>query len=93
MVTWKTRLRITPYFFLLPAMLLLGVFTFYPLTQAVRLSFYKWEIISEPVYSGLQNYRDTFGDLSSGSPSWLPSTTCSFPYRGRFCWPYLRLCC
>ena len=63
MVTWKTRLRITPYFFLLPAMLLLGVFTFYPLTQAVRLSFYEWEIISEPVYTGLQNYRDTFGDF------------------------------
>jgi multiple sugar transport system permease protein len=63
MVTWKMRLRITPYFFLLPAMLLLGVFTFYPLTQAVRLSFFEWQIISEPVYTGLQNYRDTFGDF------------------------------
>lgn len=63
MVAWKTRQRITPYFFLLPAFGLLAVFTFYPLVSAVRLSFYEWQIISEPVYTGLQNYRDTFTDF------------------------------
>lgn len=63
MITWKTRLRTTPYLFLLPAMALLAVFTYYPITQAVRLSFFKWEIISEPVYNGLENYRDTFSDF------------------------------
>jgi multiple sugar transport system permease protein len=63
MITWKARLRTTPYLFLLPAMALLAVFTYYPITQAVRLSFYKWEIISEPVYNGIENYRDTFSDF------------------------------
>jgi multiple sugar transport system permease protein len=63
MISWKSRLRLTPYLFLLPAMVFLAVFTYYPITQAVRLSFYKWEMISEPVYAGLQNYRDTFTDF------------------------------
>jgi multiple sugar transport system permease protein len=63
MVTWKSRLRLTPYLLLLPAMMLLALFTYYPITQAVRLSFYKWEMISEPVYAGLQNYKDTFTDF------------------------------
>jgi len=63
LVAWKTRQRLTPYFFLLPAFALLGIFTFYPLVSAVRLSFYEWQIISEPVYTGLQNYRDTFSDF------------------------------
>lgn len=44
---------------ILPALVLCGVFLAYPIFDAVRLSFYKWNgfVTSPAVYVGLDNYR------------------------------------
>jgi len=63
MVSWKTKRVVTPYIFLAPAMLLLGIFTFYPIISAIRLSFHKWDIIGVPKYIGLKNYIDILSDF------------------------------
>lgn len=47
----------TAFFFLLPSLVLLAVFSFYPMLEALRLSLYKWDNIAlPPVYTGLSNY-------------------------------------
>ena len=49
--------------FVTPNLLLLFLFTYKPLYETVRLSFYNWDLIS-PVktWVGLENYRDYFGN-------------------------------
>ncbi|MGK2964783.1 MAG: carbohydrate ABC transporter permease [Tepidiformaceae bacterium] len=52
--------------FVAPNLLLLLVFTYRPLVESFRLSFYDWDLISPIKTSvGLQNYRDYFGDETS----------------------------
>lgn len=47
----------------LPAVVLLLVFVYYPIVENVRLSFFSWNAFSpSPVFVGLDNYRTAFGD-------------------------------
>jgi raffinose/stachyose/melibiose transport system permease protein len=45
-----------------PALLLFTVIVFYPIIQTLQKSFYKWDGLSAPVFTGLRNYRDLFQD-------------------------------
>jgi raffinose/stachyose/melibiose transport system permease protein len=46
-----------------PALLLLGVFVYYPIVDNIRLSFFSWSAFSPaPEFVGLQNYRDMVDD-------------------------------
>ncbi|MHB8194008.1 MAG: carbohydrate ABC transporter permease [Bellilinea sp.] len=62
---WFTRLRRsdipTALLFLLPSLAILGVFNFYPMAAAFRLSFFKWDNLS-PVktFIGLDNFIRLF---------------------------------
>lgn len=58
------RQRLTPYLFLLPALVLLGLTVFYPALQAFFLSFtrYEYDITQPPVWIGLENFRRLLGD-------------------------------
>lgn len=47
----------------LPAVILLGLFVYYPIIDNIRLSFYSWSAFSPaPEFVGLQNYRDMVDD-------------------------------
>jgi raffinose/stachyose/melibiose transport system permease protein len=48
--------------FMLPALMLFGLFFLYPLVSVVLMSFTKWNGISAPVFVGLNNYRLLFED-------------------------------
>jgi multiple sugar transport system permease protein/sn-glycerol 3-phosphate transport system permease protein len=52
-----------PYVYLSPFLVLLAVFTYWPLVQTVWLSFTSWNMMPgvEPEYVGLANYRDVMG--------------------------------
>jgi len=53
----------TALLFLLPSIVLFAAFNFYPMIDAVRLSFYKWDNLSiPPVFSGFSNYVKLFSD-------------------------------
>ncbi|MBP1464517.1 sugar ABC transporter permease [Candidatus Chloroploca sp. M-50] len=56
------RSRLTPYLFLLPALLFMATFTLYPLASVGYLSFTEYNILrpAEPV--GLANYQRLLGD-------------------------------
>ena len=48
--------------YLTPALLFVAVFTVYPLTQMVWVSFNNWTLISPPKYVGLNNFTKAFSD-------------------------------
>ena len=48
--------------YLTPALLFVGVFTVYPLTQMVWVSFNNWTLISPPKFVGLNNFTKAFSD-------------------------------
>lgn len=62
---WFTRLRrsdfSTALLFLLPSLMILGVFNFYPMAEAFRLSFFKWDNLSPiKTFIGLENFTNLF---------------------------------
>jgi multiple sugar transport system permease protein len=56
-LSYRSRLAWAGFFFVLPALIHLTIFKFYPLVEAFLLSFYRYDLISPPVFSGLANYH------------------------------------
>src|SRR3954464_4436514 len=56
------RFSATPYLFLAPALVLIGVFVLYPIAAVVYYSFTDWDIVRPPVWAGLDNYARLLGD-------------------------------
>ncbi len=54
--------RATPYLFLLPALVLLGVFVFYPIVAVFWFSLTDYDIVRPPVFVGLDNFVRLFDD-------------------------------
>ncbi len=52
----------TAYLYVLPAVLLCGMFVLYPLVATFYYSFTSWTGLSEPVWVGLANYQRQFND-------------------------------
>ncbi len=53
--------RVTPYLYLLPALVPLAVFSYYPLVFLLNLSFHRLDATSpSPQWVGLANYRELF---------------------------------
>jgi putative chitobiose transport system permease protein len=69
------KLRATPYLFLAPALVLLGIFVIYPIFAVIYYSFTDYDIIRPPVFIGLENFQNLFAD----DTFWL-ALTHSFVY-------------
>jgi multiple sugar transport system permease protein len=50
------------YLYLLPALVILGIFVFYPFFSAFRLSLHKWSLLPPRPFIGSDNYRIIFAD-------------------------------
>ena len=50
------RRRLTPWAFLAPALILLGIFVFYPIVAVVYYSLTDYDIVRPPVFIGLDNF-------------------------------------
>ena len=65
----KKKWNVTPYFYLIPSLLVFGVFLFYPFFKTVYLSFYKTNKMGQAkLFVGLGNYKELLS-----SPSFLNS--------------------
>ena len=53
---------LTGYIFLLPFCIIYLIFNLYPLLQGLILSFYKWNLSSDKVFVGFDNYKMIFQD-------------------------------
>ena len=56
------RRAVTGYLFLLPALALMGVFTFYPFVQGLTLSFQSWDGVGATSWVGVSNYQRVIDD-------------------------------
>ena len=54
--------RLLPYLMVAPAIAASLIFLIYPIIYMFRLSFYKWNMIGEMKFIGLDNYIDLFSD-------------------------------
>ncbi|TDE58578.1 sugar ABC transporter permease [Nonomuraea mesophila] len=52
----------TPYLFVFPALVLFGVFFAWPAVTAIQLSFLEYDVVSQPVYVGMENFTRIVGD-------------------------------
>jgi raffinose/stachyose/melibiose transport system permease protein len=50
------------YLFILPLFILLGIFSFYPIAMALKMSFYDWKGGNEAVFNGIENFITLFRD-------------------------------
>ncbi len=63
METRKARQNLNAYLFLLPALIIFGIFFIYPNIEILYLSLFKWAGVSpNKVFIGLINYLDMFRD-------------------------------
>jgi putative chitobiose transport system permease protein len=69
------RFKATPYLFLVPALVLLGIFVVYPIIAVFYYSFTDYDIVRPPVWIGIENFQKLFADDSF----WL-ALTHSFVY-------------
>jgi len=59
----RRRWRIQPYLFLLPSLVFLATFTYYPILFSLRLSLYQASAtIAHPTFVGLRNYATLWAD-------------------------------
>lgn len=57
-----TRAALVPYCFLLPGIVLLIIFYFWPAFTALKLAFYNYRLLAPPVWAGLDNFRELRAD-------------------------------
>jgi len=57
-------LRLTPYLFLAPALILVSIFVLYPIASVIFYSFTDYDIITPPVWTGLANYQRLVADAT-----------------------------
>ena len=58
----RNQLRLTPLFFLAPAMLLFAVYVLYPIFSSLWISLYEWNGFGEMFWVGLSNYIEMLED-------------------------------
>ena len=52
-----------PYIYLIPSLVLLVIFTYYPILYSLYISFFRWDIFTpQPVFCGFENYIDVFSE-------------------------------
>ena len=52
----------TPYLFLSGSLIIITVFKIIPILVSLIMSFYKWDLVSNPVFIGTKNFIDLFKD-------------------------------
>ncbi len=78
----KRRFEITPYLFVLPALLVVAIFRLWPIIQAARISMFRWSIAGPLEFIGLKNYLRILSDprffQSLGNTFWYVLGTVPF---------------
>ncbi|SOH94253.1 multiple sugar transport system permease protein [Monaibacterium marinum] len=68
---WKrNQIAITPWLFLLPAMIMFALYVVWPIVQSFNLSLYRWDGLGEARYIGMQNYEELWYDDAFYTSLW-----------------------
>lgn len=66
----KLRNTLIAYGFLLPALVLMGIYTFFPIVFGTYLGFTEYNVITPPRFVGLENFRTLLGESYFWSGLW-----------------------
>ena len=66
---WR-NIKVVPYLYILPNMILFMVFMIIPVFMALYYSFMDWKGIGDPVFTGLENYQWLFTDDTFWKSLW-----------------------
>ena len=58
----RNEIAITPWLFLIPAILFFLTYVIFPIVQSFNVSAYAWDGLGEKEYVGLENYRELWDD-------------------------------
>lgn len=61
-LTFRRRIQLWGFAFVLPTLAFLAVFKYGPMLWAIDLSFHSYDMVSPPRYSGFDNYRNLIAD-------------------------------
>ena len=59
---YNKKIQIAGLYFVLPTLIIYGIFLIYPMITAFHYSFYKWNLLSEKKYVGLSNFVKMIND-------------------------------
>ncbi|UPK46815.1 carbohydrate ABC transporter permease [Paenibacillus pabuli] len=66
----KMRADLQALVFLLPFLIIYGLFTIWPMIKGVEMTFYKWTLIKKMDFVGLDNFRKVFLDREVWEAIW-----------------------
>ena len=59
---YNKKIQIAGFYFVLPTLIIYGIFLIYPMITAFHYSFFKWNLLSEKKYVGLSNFAKMIND-------------------------------
>lgn len=60
---WKAnQIRLAPWLFLAPGMIMFTLYVILPVFQSIEISFYAWDGLGEKEYVGMENYKELIDD-------------------------------
>jgi len=66
----KKKHLLLGYLFFLPFGVFFVIFRLIPFVNAVKLSFYKWDILGTPKFIGLENFQKMLNDQTFWTSLW-----------------------
>ena len=58
----KNRLRLMPWIFLTPGIIMFSLYVIIPIFQSIYVSFFEWDGLSDKVFIGTANYSELWED-------------------------------
>ena len=81
----RRRRNLTPYLWVLPALLIYAVFKLAPMVAGLYLALLRWDGIEPPVFVGLQNFQRMLQDEVIGLALWNNTVYALGTVAGRSC--------
>ena len=66
----RNRMRLTPFVFLAPALIMFTIYVIAPIFQSIWISFFEWDGLGEARWVGLRNYVDLWDDSRFYTSLW-----------------------
>jgi multiple sugar transport system permease protein len=67
MLTWVSRDGLSTFAFLLPLIVIFGLFSWFPIVRSIVMSFQRTNLVSTPTFVGLDNFANVLGDPLFGT--------------------------
>ncbi|WP_245996127.1 carbohydrate ABC transporter permease [Paenibacillus taihuensis] len=66
----RSRKKILALLFLIPAVAIFGIFLWYPIYLGIKIGFVNYDLVKDPVFVGMDNYKTVLNDPLLGKAIW-----------------------